>query len=67
MTNLKQGDVVVRVSDGTQWEFLGYDEGYITRKAEDSTFRGGEGIDKSYIHVRKLGIIGSHDEWGGPI
>ena len=59
METLTKGDFLVRQSDESLWEFLGYDEGHMEEKAEGIPFIGrpkdsDELENKQYVLVRKV-------------
>ncbi len=59
METLTKGDFLVRESDESLWEFLGYDEGHMDEKAEGIPFIGkpkdsDELENKQYVLVRKV-------------
>lgn len=59
MEKLTKGEYLVRQSDESLWEFLGYDEGHMESKAKGIPFMGkpknNDDLEKKkYILVRKI-------------
>ncbi|WP_288424818.1 hypothetical protein [uncultured Spirosoma sp.] len=61
MEKLTEGDFLVRQSDESLWQFLGYDKGDMASKAEKIPFMGkpkdnDDLDDKQYILVRQISL-----------
>ncbi|SFF39839.1 hypothetical protein [Spirosoma endophyticum] len=52
MNNLKAGDILIRISDESEWEFKDYAKGMITTLADDPSNKGGSGIDRTVVFVK---------------
>ncbi|MFD2573450.1 hypothetical protein ACFSUS_22610 [Spirosoma soli] len=59
MDNLKKGDVLIRLSDNSEWEFSEYARGLVTTRADNQEFKGRSGIIKSTVMVRPLDQTGN--------